>query len=145
MAEQPNTDLHTLIEGYLKRMEFSTQATEDGIYMLRYGSTAVVMRLIQDTVTQKRFLRFSAATLSDFDVTEVLLREIIRLNSEVLFGSFRLFEDHTLSFSTTILADHLDFEEFETALTYVLRISDEYDDILQAMVGGNRAQDLLGT
>lgn len=145
MAEQPTTDLHALIEGYLERMEFSAKPTEDGIYMLRYGTTAVVLRLIQDKVTLKRFLRFSAATLSDFDVTKVLLQEIIRLNNEVLFGAFRLFEDHTLSFSTTILADHLDFEEFETALTYVLRISDEYDDILQAMVGGNRAQDLLGS
>jgi hypothetical protein len=144
MAQQPNTDLHALIEGYLARMEMAAKATDDGVYMLRYGSTAVVMRLIQDTVTDKRFVRFSAATLSDFDVTDVLLREVIRLNNEVLFGSFRLFEDHTLSFSTTILADHLDFEEFETALTYVLRISDEYDDILQALVGGNRATDLLG-
>ena len=120
-------------------MEMQAKATDDGIYMLRYGSTAVVMRLIQDTVTEKRFLRFSAAT-----VTDVLLREVIRLNNEVLFGSFRLFDDHTLRFSTTILADHLDYEEFETALTYVLRISDEYDDVLQALVGGNRATDLLG-
>ena len=144
MAQQPTTDLHDLIEGYLARMEMHAKATDDGIYMLRYGSTAVVMRLIQDTVTEKRFLRFSAATLSDFDVTDVLLREVIRLNNEVLFGSFRLFADHTLRFSTTILADHLDYEEFETALTYVLRISDEYDDVLQALVGGNRATDLLG-
>ena len=144
MAKKPSTDLHALIEGYPARMEMPAKATDDGIYMLRYGSTAVVIRLIQDTVTEKRFARFSATTLSDFDVTNVLLREVIRLNNEVLFGSFRLFEDHTLSFSTTILADHLDYEEFETSLTYVLRISDEYDDILQALVGGNRATDLLG-
>ena len=77
-------------------MEMAAKATDDGVYMLRYGSTAVVMRLIQDTVTDKRFVRFSAATLSDFDVTDVLLREVIRLNNEVLFGSFRLFEDPEL-------------------------------------------------
>ncbi|MED5373106.1 MAG: YbjN domain-containing protein [Myxococcota bacterium] len=144
MAAQPVTDLHALIDAYLERMELEPHASEDGLYMLRYGSTAVVIRTLRDSETGKRFVRFSAATLIDFEPSELLLEEVLRLNNEVLFGSFKVFPDNTLSFSATIYGDHMDFEEFETALTYVIRISDEYDDILQALAGGDRASDLLG-
>jgi hypothetical protein len=73
----------------------------------------------------------------------VFLQEILRLNSEVLFGSFLVFPDNTLSFSATLLGDKLDFEEFETALNYVAQVSDDTDDLLQEVAGGHRATDLM--
>ena len=63
-------------------------------------------------------------------------------NTEVLFGSFLLFEDNTLSF-LVLLGNDLDFREFEKTLSYVAKVSDDYDDQLQSMGGGKRAQDVL--
>ena len=54
-----------------------------------------------------------------------------------------MFEDNTLSFSATLLGNNLDFDEFERTLKYVAKVSDDYDDELQALGGGQRAEDVL--
>jgi hypothetical protein len=85
-----------------------------------------------------------ATLLTGIEMSPALMERVMHLNTEVLFGTFLLFpEDETLAFAATILGDKLDLEEFETALRYVARISDDYDDILQEFIGGKRAEDLL--
>ena len=89
------------------------------------------------------YCRFVAIVLKDFSPTLELLHRILRLNTEVLFGAFQLFEDGTLAFSATLLGNNLDFDEFEKTLRYTARVSDDYDDELQALGGGLRAEDVL--
>ena len=36
-----------------------------------------------------------------------------------------------------------DFDEFERSLKYVAKVSDDYDDELQSLGGGQRAEDVL--
>ncbi|MCB9792429.1 MAG: YbjN domain-containing protein [Alphaproteobacteria bacterium] len=142
MAKKSLSDLALTVEGYLRQMELPSTASEDGLYMFRFGSTAVVVSLFTDEDEKHTFVRFTATTLSDFEPTLDLVREILSLNAEVLFGAFILYSD-TLCFSATLLGDKLDFEEFETALDYVAQVSDDYDDMLQELAGGHRAEDLL--
>ena len=92
---------------------------------------------------EQTFCRFASIMLKDFEPSLELLHRILRLNTEVLFGSFLLFEDNTLSFSATLLGNHLDFDEFENTLQYVAKVSDDYDDELQVLGGGQRAEDVL--
>ena len=54
-----------------------------------------------------------------------------------------MFEDGTLAFSATLLGNNLDFDEFEKTLRYVAQVSDDYDDELQMLGGGLRAEDVL--
>ena len=89
------------------------------------------------------FCRFASIMLRDFEPSLELLQRILKLNTEVLFGSFLLFEDNTLSFSATLLGNHLDYDEFDKTLRYVAQVSDDYDDELQSIGGGQRAQDVL--
>lgn len=89
------------------------------------------------------FCRFVSIVLKDVEPTLELLHRILKLNTEVLFGSFILFDDNTLSFSATVLGNNLDFDEFATTLRYVASISDDYDDVLQDLAGGERAEDFL--
>lgn len=131
------------VEGYLAQMGLPSAPSEEHIYMFRCGSTAVVASLFMDDDQKHCFVRFTATTLSDFEPTPELVREILRLNAEVLFGAFILFPDSTLCFSATLLGDKLDFEEFETAIEYVAQVSDDYDDKLQVVAGGHRVEDLL--
>ena len=72
-----------------------------------------------------------------------LLTRLLQLNTEVLLGSFLLFEDGTLVFSYTMMGEAIEFAAFEFALRYVAQVGDDYDEELQSIAGGMRAEDIL--
>lgn len=131
------------VRTYLGDMGIEADQTDDHICLFKYGSTVVMISLFEDG--DDTFCRFASIMLRDFEPTLELLQRILRLNTEVLFGSFLLFEDNTLSFSATLLGNHLDFDEFDKTLRYVAQVSDDYDDELQAIGGGQRAEDVMNT
>lgn len=133
--------LEERVRAYLGEMELAPEQSEDGLYLFKYGSTVVMISLFEEG--DDTYCRFASIMLKDFQPSLELLQRILRLNTEVLFGSFLLFEDNTLSFSATLLGNHLDFDEFEKTLRYVAKVSDDYDDELQALGGGQRAEDVL--
>ncbi len=133
--------LEERVKAYLAEMGLEPEQSDDGLYLFKYGSTVVMISLFEES--DDTFCRFASIMLKDFDPTLELLHRILRLNTEVLFGSFLLFEDNTLSFSATLLGNHLDFAEFEKTLRYVAKVSDDYDDELQSLGGGKRAEDVL--
>jgi hypothetical protein len=133
--------LEERVRAYLAEMGLEPEQSEDGLYLFKYGSTVVMISLFEEG--EDTFCRFASIMLKDFEPTLDLLQRILRLNTEVLFGSFLLFEDNTLSFSATLLGNHLDFAEFEKTLRYVAKVSDDYDDELQTLGGGKRAEDVL--
>ena len=133
--------LEERVKSYLAEMELSPEQSDDGLYLFKYGSTVVMISLFEDG--EQTFCRYASIMLKDFEPSLELLHRILRLNTEVLFGSFLLFEDNTLSFSATLLGNHLDFDEFENTLQYVAKVSDDYDDELQVLGGGQRAEDVL--
>ncbi|MCA9570574.1 MAG: YbjN domain-containing protein [Myxococcales bacterium] len=129
------------VRTYLGQMGVVADTSEEHVYLFKYGSTVVMISLFEDG--EDTFCRFASIMLRDFEPTLELLQRILRLNTEVLFGSFLLFEDNTLSFSATLLGNHLDFDEFDKTLRYVAQVSDDYDDELQAIGGGQRASDVM--
>ena len=133
--------LEERVKTYLGEMELEPEQSGDQLYLFKYGSTVVMISLFEEG--DQTFCRFASIMLKDFEPSLELLHRILRLNTEVLFGTFLLFEDNTLSFSATLLGNHLDFDEFETTLRYVAKVSDDYDDDLQVLGGGQRAQDVL--
>ena len=133
--------LEERVNTYLGEMGRAPEQSEDGLYMFKYGSTVVMITLFEES--EDTFVRFASLMLQNFEPDLKLLERILRLNTEVLFGSFLLFEDNTLSFSATLLGNHLDYDEFERTLKYVAKVSDDYDDELQALGGGQRAEDVL--
>lgn len=134
-------NLEARVETYLGQMDLEAEKTDEHLYLFKYGSTIVMISLFEDE--EDSYCRFASIMLRDFEPSLELLQRILRLNTEVLFGAFLLFEDNTLSFSATLLGDHLDFEEFDKTLRYVAQVSDDYDDELQAIGGGQRAEDIM--
>lgn len=133
--------LEDRVQSYLDEMGLPSVRSDDGLYLFKYGSTVVMVSLFDEG--EDTFCRIASIMLKDFEPSLELLQRILRLNTEVLFGAFLLFEDNTLSFSATILGNNLDFDEFEKTLRYVAKVSDDYDDELQALGGGQRAADVL--
>lgn len=134
-------ELADRVSDYLVRMDLDPDRSPEGIFMLRYGSTVVMVSLFEDGT--HTYVRFASTMLAGVEPKLELVTRILRLNTEVLFGAFLLFEDDTVSFTHTLLGDHIDFEEFRHALAYVARVSDDHDESLQALAGGARAEDLL--
>lgn len=126
---------------FLVRMDLDPDQNDEGMFMLRYGSTVVMVSLFE--MGEHTYVRFASTMLTGVQPKLDLVMRILRLNTEVLFGSFLLFEDDTLSFTHTLLGDAIDFEEFVHALTYVAQVSDNHDDELQMLAGGQRAEDVL--
>lgn len=126
---------------YLSRMGLVVTRSDDDIYLFKYGSTVVMVSLFEEE--HDTYVRFASTLLKDFEMSIELMTRLLRLNNEVLFGAFLLFEDNTISFAATLLGEHLDFDELAKTLRYVARISDDYDDSLQKIAGGKKAIDIL--
>lgn len=133
--------LSNRVSDYLLRMDLDPDRSPEGIFMLKYGSTVVMVSLFEDD--EHTYVRFASTMLCGVEAKLDLVMRLLRLNTEVLFGAFLLFEDDTVSFTHTLLGDHLDFEAFRHALAYVARVSDDHDEALQALAGGQRAEELL--
>lgn len=126
---------------YLSRMGLVVERSDDDIYLFKFGSTVVMVSLFEDDGDS--YVRFASTLLKDFELSIELMTRLLRLNNEVLFGAFLLFEDNTISFAATLLGENLDFDELAKTLRYVARVSDEYDDVLQRLAGGKKAIDIL--
>jgi len=142
MATETMQQLEARVRTYLARMGLDTSSSQDGMFLFKYGSTAVMVNLFERD--HQSFVRFASTLLTEVNPNVGLVRRILRFNADVLFGSFLLFEDNTLSFAATLLGNNLEFNEFEYALNYVARTSDEYDEKLQEIAGGQRALDVYG-
>lgn len=130
------------VSDWLVRLDVDPERTAEGFWALRYGSTVVLISLFEDE--GRTYVRFASTMLARVAPGLDLIVRLLRLNTEVLFGAFQLFEDDTVSFTHTVCGDGLGFEDFRFTLAYVARVSDDHDEALQALAGGYRAEDLFG-
>jgi hypothetical protein len=119
----------------------AVEPTAEGIWRLRFGSTLVVVSVFEDE--GRRYVRMASLLLHGVRPQLELLTRLLRLNTQVCFGAFQIFEDDTLAFSHTLAAEPLDGSGFRYALAYVARVGDDHDEELQALAGGSRVEDLL--
>jgi hypothetical protein len=129
------------ISDFLVRMDIDPDRNEEGLFLVRYGSTVVMIHVFEDGA--HAYVRIASALLSGVRPQLELVMRIFRLNTEVLLGAFLLFEDDTLSFTHTLVADRLEYETFAHVVGYVAKVSDDHDEELQALAGGLRAEDVL--
>jgi hypothetical protein len=126
---------------YLVRLDIDPDRNPEGIFLLKFGSTVVMVSLFEDA--DHAYVRLASTLLTGVRPQLELVMRLLRMNTEVLFGAFLLFEDDTVSFTHTLRGDSLTFEDFEHALRYVARVSDDHDEELQSIAGGQRAEDIL--
>lgn len=122
-------------------MDLDPDRTGEGIFLFKHGSTVVMMSVFEQE--ERCWVRFVATVLAEVTPSVDLLTRLLRLNTEVIAGAFLLFDDGTLGFAHTLMAEKLDFEEFSWGLNYVAAVGDDYDEELQGIAGGLRAEDIL--
>ena len=138
----PDLDaLASRIDGFLLRLGVDGNPTDEGFWTLRFGSSMVVVSTFEDAGTA--YVRLASIVVVGARASLSLLTRLLRMNNEVLFGAFQLFDDDTVAFTHTLRATGVDFETFEAALLYVARVGDDHDEELQALAGGERTEELL--
>lgn len=139
---EPRESTSERIDGYLLRLGVDSELSPHGFRSLRLGSTVVMVSTFEDG--GHAFVRLAAIVLIEAHTSLDLLLRILRLNNEAKLGAFQVFDDQTVAFTHTLIADHLDFDDFDIALRYVARVADDHDEALQALAGGERAEDTIG-
>ena len=113
----------------------------DGTWVVRCGSTVLAVSVFEDGT--HTYVRIASLLLAGIRLQLDVVARLLRLNAEVLVGAFQVFEDETVAFTHTLLADALDAAAFAHALAYVARVGDDHDEELQALAGGARCEDVI--
>lgn len=115
---------------------------EEGSFTITRGSTQVMI-VIRPFTMDDTCVECIANVVTGANITNELMRFLLRKNAELHFGAFGLLFDDTITFSNSLSGKNLDVNELKTSLNAVAVIADYYDDIIVEMAGGKRAADLV--
>jgi len=141
VSEQDLERFEDTITGYLVDMGLPPEHYGEHMYAFRYGHTVLMVSLFE--ASGACWVRLATTLLRDFRPTLDLVTRLLRLNTEVLLGSFLIFEDDILSFSTTLPGEGLASATFRTAMEQVASVSNTYGEELRSIAGGHLAEDLF--
>lgn len=113
-------------------------------FVVKQGSTFVMLTvsLIGEGQAQVRCL---AQLVKGVDMKPELALELLKLNTRLNFGAFGYSEGAKLVLLTNSIlgGETLDAAEIISTLESLVRVADEYDDLIIAKYGGQRMTDLL--
>jgi hypothetical protein len=112
-------------------------------FYLKYGSTVLEIS-IDPYEEDDAVIEVLAFCVQGVEPSFELMRELLRLNSEVPLGAFSLV-GRDIFFSHSFLGRRMRPEQFIASLDSVATISDEYDDKLVGQYGGETALEIIRT
>lgn len=115
---------------------------EEGSFTINRGSTQVMI-VIRPFTKDDTCVECIANVVTGANISNELMRFLLRKNAELHFGAFGLLFDDTITFANSLTGKNLDVNELKTSLNAVAVIADYYDDIIVEMAGGKRAADLV--
>jgi hypothetical protein len=115
-------------------------AFDNASFSIDVGSSQVmiIVRPFTDTDT---CIECMATLVSGAQISENLLRFLMRKNAELHFGAFSLMFDDTICFAHSIAGINADENEIISSIQSVAVIADHYDDEIIAMAGGRRCSE----
>ncbi|HPC84348.1 MAG TPA: YbjN domain-containing protein [Thermoanaerobaculaceae bacterium] len=142
-ATQVQEQVFQKVGQYLKDLygEAVQQVEDKPIFLLARGSAAASIGVFgwgQDAVVTVRAWVVFGPRVS-LELCQFLLRE----NSRLHFGAFGLAGDHDVCFRYSLVGSTLDREELGAAVQAVLGTADDFDDVIKARFGGQRALDVV--
>ncbi len=141
MSQTELERLEDTITGYLVDLGLPPEPYGDLLYAYRFGDTVVLVSLF--SAAGASWVRLATPLLRDFRPTLELVTRLLRLNTEVLLGTFQIFEDDVLTFTITLPGEGLASESFSAAMQHVAAVSSAHGEELQALAGGRLVSDLF--
>jgi hypothetical protein len=113
-------------------------------FVVKQGSTFIMLTVAMMD-EEHAIVRCIAQLVKGVGMTPELAYELLKLNTQLSFGAFGYSEGAQLILLTnTILGGvTLDAPEITSTLESLVRVADEYDDIIIEKYGGQRMTDLL--
>lgn len=119
----------------------SVQANADRpLFYLSKGS-AIAQVSVMPWSEDDAIVNVRAYVVFGASVERELLHFLLRCNDRVRFGAFGLDEDDDIFFEHRLVGSCCDQAEIAASVLAVLQTADEYDDVIQARWGGERAVD----
>lgn len=113
---------------------------EKGSFTITHGSTQIMI-VVRPFTEDDTCVECFSNVVAGAEITNDLMKFLLRKNAELHFGSFGLLFDDTIVFNHSIAGANLDANELLTTLNSVSTIADYYDDEIIKMAGGHRATD----
>jgi hypothetical protein len=128
------------INGILKREFPDFLFFGNSQFTITSGSTQVMVT-VRPFTNKDTIVECCSHVVKGANISEELMKFLLRKNAELHFGAFGLLFDGTITFSHAITGANMDDMEFVSSLKTVAMISDHYDDIIVKKAGGVRAKD----
>lgn len=131
------------VGAFLKELygEAVEQVEEKPVFLLARGSAAASIGVFpwgrDAVVTVRAWVVFGPR------ITLELCQFLLRENSRLQFGAFGLAGDHDVCFRYSLVGSTLDRDELGAAVQAVLGTADDFDDVIKARFGGQRALDVV--
>lgn len=84
-----------------------------------------------------------AYVVTGTELTPDLMRYLLEENAGMRFGAFGIDDEGDIIFEHSIVGSTCDQKELESSVIHVARTADEYDDLIVARWGGERALDQI--
>src|SRR5881392_862216 len=135
-------EVYRQVKGYLDELvdEHFDDAEHCDFY-LKYGSTVLEIS-IDPYQEDDAVIEVLAFVVQGVEPTFELMRELLRLNSQLPIGGFSMV-GHDVFFSHSFLGRRMRPEQFMASLESVASISDEYDEKLVEQYGGETALEII--
>ncbi len=142
-ATQAQEQTFQKVGQHLKELygEAVEQVEDKPVFLLARGSAAASIGIFpwgQDAVVTVRAWVVFGPRIS-LELCQFLLRE----NSRLQFGAFGLAGDHDVCFRYSLVGSTVNREELGAAVQAVLGTADDFDDVIKARFGGQRAMDVV--
>jgi hypothetical protein len=106
----------------------------DKLYAFSFADVVLMVSLFD--AADQSWVRIATPILEGIRPNLELVTRVLRLNTEVLLGSFLIFEDNTLGFSITLPGLGLQAETFRLAMEQAASIGSRCGEELAAIAGG---------
>lgn len=135
-------EVYWQVKGYLDQLvdEHFDDAEHCDFY-LKYGSTVVEIS-IDPYEEDDAVIQILAFCVQGVDASQELMRDLLKLNSEIPLGAFSLVGTDVF-YSHTFLGRRLQPDQLIASLSTVARVSDEYDKKIVEQYGGETALERL--
>jgi len=135
-------EVYWQVKGYLDQLvdEHFDDAEHCDFY-LKYGSTVVEIS-IDPYEDDDAVIQILAFCVQGVDASQDLMRDLLKLNSEIPLGAFSLVGNDVF-YSHNFLGRRLQPDQLIASLDTVARVSDEYDKKIVEKYGGETALERL--
>jgi len=129
------------VEDILKEAYPDYLSFGEGQFTLSRGSTQLMIN-VRPFTDSETCIEVLATVVTGGNISQDIMKFLLRKNAELHFGAFGLLFDDTIIFQYSVAGSNIDKNELLTSINAVGIISDHYDDELARMSSGKRAIDV---